>query len=411
MLKIILSPAKKMIVDCDSLECTGMPPFLDKTEIIKNELQSKNYAELKKLWACNDSIATQNVQRLENMNLQRNITPAILAYDGIAFKYMAPAVFDVKQFEYIQNHLFILSGFYGVVRPFDGVVPYRLEMQAKLKIDVYKNLYEFWGDKMYNFITHNENGKKQAFFENAKLLADLFGIVPLMYGSLGLEYLTGEKLNADDIDILIPATFTTDRWNEFKTALENNGYTLTDPAEHTFAKDGIEYSYGQLEELSDFTGIPSDEIVQYVRNGVAYKLLSLDQYLTVYRQSSKDGYRVNVRAKKDNEKIEFIEKMMRTEQKADKTVTIINLASEEYSKTISKYVDSSVKFITITFADLINDKLVEKGTKCKMARGEMVRFMAENNIENPEEIKKFNRLNYVFSPEHTTENNIVFIQK
>ena len=93
------------------------------------------------------------------------------------------------------------------------------------------------------------------------------------------------------------------------------------------------------------------------------------------------------------------------------TDTIINLASEEYSKTISKYLSDNIKFITITFADLIDGKLIEKGTKCKMARGEMVRFMAENNIENPEEIKKFNRLNYEFSPQHTTETNIVFIQK
>ena len=249
MLKIILSPAKKMVVDTDSLECLGMPPFLSKTEIIKTELQSMSYAELKKLWACNDSIATQNVQRLENMNLHRNITPAILAYDGIAFKYMAPAVFDVNQFEYIQNHLFILSGFYGVVHPFDGVVPYRLEMQAKLKIDGFKNLYDFWGDAMYKHIT------------------------------------------------------------------------------------------------------------------------------------------------------------------SEKDTIIINLASEEYSKTISKYLTDDVKFITVTFADLINGKLVEKGTKCKMARGEMVRFMAENNIEDPAEITKFNRLSYNYSPEHSTESNIVFIQK
>lgn len=248
MLKIILSPAKKMVVDSDSLETVSLPPFLDKTEIIKNELQSKTYAELKKLWACNDKIAEENVRRLENMNLNRNITPAILAYDGIAFKYMAPAVFDIEQFDYIQNHLFILSGFYGAVRPFDGVVPYRLEMQAKLKTDSFKNLYEYWGRDIYDFVTR-------------------------------------------DCD------------------------------------------------------------------------------------------------------------------------TVVNLASEEYSKTISKYLTDSVKLITITFVDVVNDKLVEKGTKCKMARGEMVRYMAENKIEDTEEIKAFDRLDYEYSPQYSTETNIVFIQK
>ena len=248
MLRIIISPAKKMITDPDSLECTGLPAFMDKTEYLKNLLKEKSYGELKKLWRCNDSIAELNYNRLQNMNLEKNLTPAILSYDGIAFKYMAPAVFDYRQFDYIQSHLVILSGFYGAVRPFDGVVPYRLEMQAKLKTDRFKNLYEFWGDSLYKYVIQDCN-------------------------------------------------------------------------------------------------------------------------------------------------------------------TIINLASEEYSKTISKYLSPDVRFITVTFADEINGKLVEKGTKCKMARGEMVRFMAENNIENPREIMAFNRLDYVYSPENSTEDNIVFIQK
>ena len=74
MLKIIISPAKKMINDPDSLPCTGMPAFMDKTEKLKNILQGKTYAELKKLWACNDSIAELNYERLENMDLNRSNT-------------------------------------------------------------------------------------------------------------------------------------------------------------------------------------------------------------------------------------------------------------------------------------------------------------------------------------------------
>lgn len=57
--------------------------------------------------------------------------------------------------------------------------------------------------------------KKEAFLENARLLWQAFGIVPLLYGSLGLEYLTGENLHADSIDILIPEVFLHDRWCEF----------------------------------------------------------------------------------------------------------------------------------------------------------------------------------------------------
>ena len=83
------------------------------------------------------------------MDLQSSLTPALLAYDGIQYTYMAPAVFEDGQFDYVQEHLRILSGFYGVVKPMDGVVPYRLEMQAKAVVDEYKNLYDFWGDDLY----------------------------------------------------------------------------------------------------------------------------------------------------------------------------------------------------------------------------------------------------------------------
>ena len=58
---------------------------------------------------------------------------------------MAPAVFEDGQFDYVQEHLRILSGFYGVVKPLDGVVPYRLEIQAKAAVSGHKNLYDFWG--------------------------------------------------------------------------------------------------------------------------------------------------------------------------------------------------------------------------------------------------------------------------
>ena len=79
----------------------------------------------------NDKIAKQNAARFAGMDLKSSLTPALLAYDGIQYTYMAPAVFEDGQVTYVQEHLRILSGFYGVLKPMDGVVPYRLEMQAK----------------------------------------------------------------------------------------------------------------------------------------------------------------------------------------------------------------------------------------------------------------------------------------
>ena len=149
--------------------------------------------------------------------------------------------------------------------------------------------------------------KFNLFIENARLLSDKFNIVPLLYGSLGLEYLTGDDLGADDIDILVPRVFITERWHEFKALLEVQGYVLVDEHEHTFARDGVAYSYADIEDLESFAGINAEDIEMYEADGVSFLLLSLVQYLAVYKQSSKDGYRVNVRQKKDADKIRFIE--------------------------------------------------------------------------------------------------------
>ena len=153
--------------------------------------------------------------------------------------------------------------------------------------------------------------KKALFFENAKLLNEKFHIIPLMYGSLGLEHLTGESLDADDIDILVPKAYVTDRWDEFKEILTNEGYVLFDEHEHTFGKDGVFYSYAALEELEAFAGIKLSDISIQSNDAVQFRLLSLEQYLMVYSSSVKDGYRVNVRQKKDKEKIEFIEGLVK----------------------------------------------------------------------------------------------------
>lgn len=150
--------------------------------------------------------------------------------------------------------------------------------------------------------------KKQCFFENAKLLNEKFMIIPLMYGSLGLEYITEENLNSDDIDILIPNMFINEKWDDFKSTLTEAGYVLIDEHEHTFQKNGICYSYASFEELEFFAKINLSDIECKIDCDVQFKVLSLEQYLKVYTASSKDGYRINIRQKKDEDKILFIQK-------------------------------------------------------------------------------------------------------
>lgn len=145
------------------------------------------------------------------------------------------------------------------------------------------------------------------FIDNARELYDEFKIVPLLYGSLGLEVITSANLNSDDIDILIPEKYLKGKkWEEFKEYLESKQYKLIDLEEHTFLKNDIKYSYASIENLKDFVGIGVDDIMMHRFEDISYLLLSLEQYLLVYQESSHDGYRKDKKMKNDFQKIQLI---------------------------------------------------------------------------------------------------------
>ena len=161
---------------------------------------------------------------------------------------MAPGVMEAGQLEYLQEHLRILSGFYGLLRPFDGVTPYRLEMQAKLSVDGCRDLYQFWGDCL-------------------------------------------------------------------------------------------------------------------------------------------------------------------ARQLASETNFVLNLASKEYSKAVEPHLPESICFLTCTFGEWKDGKVMEKGTQCKMARGQMVRWLAENNIRSQADLRDFDQLGYRFCEELSAESHFVFLKE
>lgn len=247
-MRTIISPAKKMRNDADAASWSDLPVFLDRTEELREWVCSLTYAEQKALWACSDAIAEQNAERFSHMDLRRNLTPALLAFDGIQYTYMAPAVFEDGQFDYVQEHVRILSGFYGVLRPMDGVVPYRLEMQAKAAVGGAANLYEFWGDALYREVV-------------------------------------------DDSHVLV------------------------------------------------------------------------------------------------------------------------NLASKEYSKAVEKHLQPDDTFVTCVFGELDGEKVVQKGVYAKMARGEMVRYMASVNAQTPDDLKGFDWSGYAFDEKRSTDVKLVFVRR
>lgn len=156
-MKIIISPAKKMNIDTETIGCQNKPPFLEKTKALMEWMKTLSYEEAKNIWKCNDKIAMQNIERLRTMNLHQQLTPALLSYEGIQYQYMTPHIFSDSQWNYVQEHLRILSGFYGILRPLDGVTPYRLEMQAKINLNGCRSLYAYWGEDLYQNLTKENN--------------------------------------------------------------------------------------------------------------------------------------------------------------------------------------------------------------------------------------------------------------
>lgn len=147
-MKIIIAPAKRMKVDQNSFPVQSRPQFLAKTQILAHFLRSRSKKQLKELWQANDQIVTKGQEQLQQLDLKRGLTPAIVAFKGLQFQYMAPDVFTEPALKYIQNHLRILSGFYGCLRPFDGVAPYRLEMKTAMTGFRDYSLYHFWGSAL-----------------------------------------------------------------------------------------------------------------------------------------------------------------------------------------------------------------------------------------------------------------------
>lgn len=148
-MKIILSPAKQMKVNNDFMQAVSLPRMLNRTETILNQMKTYDISQLKKLFRANDKITEENFRRYQEMDLRKGLTPAVLSYSGLAFNNMAPQVFTDSQWKYVKKNLKILSGFYGILNAADGVVPYRLEMQTKISIDGTKDLYDFWGESIY----------------------------------------------------------------------------------------------------------------------------------------------------------------------------------------------------------------------------------------------------------------------
>ena len=155
--------------------------------------------------------------------------------------------------------------------------------------------------------------KYAAFLSVARLLNRRLNVVPLLFGSLGLERRLNTDLNADDIDVLLPERYVMDDWTALRALMESEGYRLMDESEHEFEKSGIRVAFAGIESLAPFAGIDVSGIPVISDGGADYMLLTLSDYLKVYTASSKDGYRKNVKHKQDQQKIDLIRRVLESE--------------------------------------------------------------------------------------------------
>ena len=152
--------------------------------------------------------------------------------------------------------------------------------------------------------------KYAEFLQIAGVINKSLGVVPLLFGSLGLERRLNKSFHADDIDILIPESVLINEWDKLIVLMEEEGYHLVSTEEHEFKKSDVKIAFAMLEGLSPFAGIDISRIPIVSDGGVSFMLLELPDYLKVYEASLKDSYRINVKNKQDQMKIDVIKEVL-----------------------------------------------------------------------------------------------------
>ncbi|MDD2993783.1 MAG: uncharacterized protein PWQ08_369 [Clostridiales bacterium] len=142
----ILSPAKNMRRVTSPLPPTT-PLFLPQTLPLLQALRQYNPRQLEQSMKISPALALHAFTSFADMQPEQPGTPALLAYDGLQYKQLGATDFSRAQLNFAQQHLRILSGFYGLLRPLDGIWPYRLELGGTLKFGG-KSLYAYWGAQL-----------------------------------------------------------------------------------------------------------------------------------------------------------------------------------------------------------------------------------------------------------------------
>lgn len=151
---LLISPAKSQKFDISiKTEIQTIPFFLKESQKLIKEAQKLTPPKIRELMAVSQNLAELNFERFQDFKTPfttQNARQTAFVFNGDVYKGLDMASFSETELLYSQEHLRILSGLYGVLKPLDLMQAYRLEMKIKLKYQQKKNLYEFWGDKITN---------------------------------------------------------------------------------------------------------------------------------------------------------------------------------------------------------------------------------------------------------------------
>lgn len=145
-MQILLANAKIMYEKAEKAPCST-PLFQSVTNVLAEEMARMDVEDLGKQLDCSKKIAAENWKRYQNFGFAEKL-PAIMAYNGQAYKHLKAHTLSEDALSYAQKHLWITCFLYGLLRPMDGIVPYRMEHCTTLEATHDKPINQFWKDKL-----------------------------------------------------------------------------------------------------------------------------------------------------------------------------------------------------------------------------------------------------------------------
>lgn len=165
----LISPAKTLDFEHQVEKDETLPKFKTEANKLVKELRKRDKHDLQSLMSISEKLAELNVERFDNFSTTKRpayAKQAAYAFKGDVYRGLDIESLDDEAVDYLQNHLRILSGLYGILKPLDVIQPYRLEMGTSLSVNGYDSLYEFWGDKIARALNKEVKEQKDDIIVN-----------------------------------------------------------------------------------------------------------------------------------------------------------------------------------------------------------------------------------------------------